>query len=122
MNQPFASPAHGWRVVIIDDSLDDRGEIRRLLLRGSMERRYMFAEAPTGAAGVQAVLAGPAMPDCVVLDFNLPDMDALDVLAALAGADGLPVCPVVVLTGEPDPRPDGWCCAPAPRTISPKTG
>jgi signal transduction histidine kinase len=104
MNHPFSSPAHGWRVVIIDDSPDDRGEIRRLLLRGSAERRYIFAEAQTGDAGVQAVLAGPAMPDCVVLDHNLPDMDALDVLAALAGPDGLPVCPVVVLTGGTGPE------------------
>ena len=104
MTAPFASPAHGWRVVVIDDSPDDRGEIRRLLLRGSMERRYLFVEAQTGGAGVQAVLAGQAMPDCVVLDFNLPDMDALDVLAALAGPDGLPVCPVVVLTGGTGPE------------------
>jgi signal transduction histidine kinase len=104
MIAPFASPAHGWRIAIIDDSQDDRGEIRRLLLRGSMERRYIFSEADTGLAGVQAVLGNPAMPDCVVLDFNLPDMDALDVLAALAGPDGLPVCPIVVLTGGSGPE------------------
>jgi signal transduction histidine kinase len=90
--------AQAWRVIIIDDSPDDRSEVRRLLLRGS-ERRYTFNEAATGAAGVEAVRAFEAMPDCVVLDYNLPDMDALDVLAGLAGADGMPVCPVVVLTG-----------------------
>jgi len=95
---PVTSPL-GWRVVIIDDSPDDRDEIRRLLLRGCMDRRYTFIEAQTGVAGVKAVLADQAMPDCVVLDFNLPDMDALDVLEALAGLDGLPVCPIVVLTG-----------------------
>ena len=97
-------PARGWRIVIIDDSPDDRGEIRRLLLRGSIDRRYIFSDAQTGGAGVAAVLASQEMPDCVVLDFNLPDMDALDVLAALAGADGLPVCPVVVLTGGSGPE------------------
>ena len=90
--------ATGWRVVIIDDSRDDRAEVRQLLFRGS-ERRYLFAESDTGGAGVDAVLASPDMPDCVILDFNLPDMDALEVLARLAGTDGLPVCPVVVLTG-----------------------
>jgi signal transduction histidine kinase len=97
---PFltAAPARGWHVIIIDDSPDDRAEVRRLLLRGS-ERRYVFREAATGAAGVEAVQAAETMPDCVVLDFNLPDMDALDVLAGLAGPDGLPICPVVVLTG-----------------------
>ena len=92
-----------WRVVVIDDSADDRAEVRRLLLRGS-DRRYSFAEADTGAAGVALVLAPPSLPDCVLLDYNLPDMDALEVLAALAGADGLPVCPVVVLTGGAGPE------------------
>lgn len=90
--------AQTWRVIIVDDSLDDREEVRRLLLRGS-ERRYIFTEASTGAAGIEVVRTFVGMPDCIVLDFNLPDMDALDVLAALAGADGLPSCPVVVLTG-----------------------
>lgn len=88
------------RVVIIDDGADDRAEVRRLLLTGS-DRRYKFAEADTGAAGVRAVLdAAGGPPDCVVLDYNLPDMDAPEALAALAGPDGLPVCPVVVLTGS----------------------
>ncbi|WP_426211462.1 response regulator [Massilia sp. TWP1-3-3] len=99
-----ALPTSDWRIVIIDDSPDDCGEIRRLLLRGSMERRYIFSESQTGGAGVDAVLRSPALPDCVVLDFNLPDMDALDVLAALAGPDGLPICPVVVLTGGTGPE------------------
>ena len=87
-----------WRVVVIDDSSEDRAEVRRLLLRGS-ERRYLFTEAQTGMTGVAAVMAGTQLPDCVLLDYNLPDMDALEVLAALAGLDGLPICPVVVLTG-----------------------
>lgn len=98
MTAPFSAPASGWCVVIIDDSPEDRAEVRRLLFRGA-ERRYHIVEAETGATGVEAVLAGPAMPDCVVLDFNLPDMDAIEVLARLAAPDGLPACPVVVLTG-----------------------
>jgi signal transduction histidine kinase len=98
MNAHAGAAASGWHVVIIDDSPEDRAEIRRLLFRGA-DRRYSFSEAETGAAGVTAVLTGPDLPDCVVLDFNLPDMDALEVLAQLAGTDGLPTCPVVVLTG-----------------------
>ena len=98
MNTVYAVPVTLWSVVIIDDSIDDRAEVRRLLLRGA-ERRYAFSEAQTGAQGIEAVLACTPMPDCVVLDFNLPDMDALEVLSRLAGRDGLPVCPIVVLTG-----------------------
>jgi signal transduction histidine kinase len=97
----LSSRDHRWQIVVIDDSPDDRSEVRRLLLRGS-ERRYLFAEAGTGAAGIEAVRGFESMPDCVVLDYNLPDMNALDVLLGLAGPDGLPICPVVVLTGGPE--------------------
>ena len=34
----------------------------------------------------------------------MPDMDALKVLAGTLGADGLTVCPVVVVTGTADAR------------------
>lgn len=86
-----------WRVVVIEDNPEDRAELRRLVLEGS-DRRYTLTEAATGAAGVRAVLAESGLPDCVLLDYNLPDMDALAVLDALAAPDGFPVCPVVVVT------------------------
>jgi PAS domain S-box-containing protein len=87
-----------WRVFIIDDSPEDRAEVRRMLLKGS-ERRLTFVEAETAGAGVLAVLNALPPPDCVVLDYNLPDMEAPEVLAALTAPDGMPVCPVVVVTG-----------------------
>ena len=87
-----------WCVVIIDDNPDDRAEIRRMLLSGS-ERRLTFVEAGTAEAGITAVLDAVLPPDCIVLDYNLPDMNAPEVLAALTGPDGMPVCPVVVITG-----------------------
>lgn len=88
-----------WRVTIIDDSAEDRAEVRRLLLEGS-DRRYEFTEAETGAAGVRAVLQAASPPDCVVLDYGLPDADAPELLAELASPAGGLVCPVVVLTGR----------------------
>jgi PAS domain S-box-containing protein len=87
-----------WRVVIIDDSPDDCAEIRRMLLIGS-DRRITFVEAKTAAVGIRTVLDAVPPPDCVVLDYYLPDMDAPEVLAGLSGPDGMPVCPVVVVTG-----------------------
>ncbi len=100
MLSAIATDRRTWRVVVVDDSPDDRAEIRRLLLRGS-DWRLVFAEAETGAAGVRAVLdADGGPPDCLLLDYNLPDMNAPEVLTALAGPDGLPACPVVVITGS----------------------
>ncbi len=91
-------PLEAWCVAIIDDSPDDRAELRRMLLTGS-ERRLTFIEAETGAAGIAAVLSASPPPDCILLDYNLPDMAGPDVLTALMGKDGMPVCPVVVVTG-----------------------
>ena len=46
--QPFEKEIlKPWRVGIIDDSPDDRSEIRRMLLSGS-ERRLTFVEAGSG--------------------------------------------------------------------------
>ncbi len=88
-----------WHILLIEDSAEDRADMRQMLLRGG-DRRYVFSEARLGAAGVRQVLElthGPV--DCVLLDHDLPDMDAPEVLAALCqGADMAP-CPVVVITG-----------------------
>lgn len=88
-----------WHILLIEDSADDRADLRQLLLRGG-QRRYRFSEAALGAAGVRCVLEQTHGPiDCVLLDHHLPDMDAPEVLAALCrGADMAP-CPVVVITG-----------------------
>lgn len=88
------------RVVLFDDNAEDRAEIRRLLLQGS-SRRFELIEATTGAAGVQAILDAPGEPpDCAILDYRLPDIDALEVLGKLLGPDECGVCPVVVVTGN----------------------
>jgi len=94
-----------WCVAIIDDSPDDRAEIRRMLLNGS-ERRLSFIEAGTAEAGIKAVLGATYPPDCIVLDYSLPEMEAPEMLAALTGPDGMPVCPVIVVTGG-DSREEG---------------
>jgi PAS domain S-box-containing protein len=87
-----------WVVLIVDDSDDDRADVRRDLLRGA-DRKYRFLEATTGAAALSLCQNfAPAAPTCVVLDYSLPDMDALELLKALRGSDELPGCPVVVLT------------------------
>jgi PAS domain S-box-containing protein len=102
IGSPAPSSEPAWRVVIIDDLDEDRSEVRRLLLQGS-SRRYEFVEASTGEAGIRAILAAPGrLPDCVILDHYLPDADAPEVLAELAGPDGDGVCPVVVVTGTGD--------------------
>ena len=101
------------RILHIDDSPDDRADLRHMLLR-SAATRYRITEAELGSTGLQAVFdqqqAQPGgMPfDCILLDFHLPDMNAYEVLAALCAGSDLPPCPVVVVTGwEGADRHDG---------------
>ena len=90
-----------FAVVIVEDSPEDLAEVRRLLLLGSSLRRFTFTAAATGAAGIAACLGGTdGLPDCVILDYYLPDMNAPEVLAALHAGGPLTVCPVLVLTGS----------------------
>jgi signal transduction histidine kinase len=107
-----ASPNIGTRLplfnlIIIDDNPEDR-ELIRHLLRKDNDYQYVFREADTGAKGIELCQSGGPVPDCVILDLHLPDMDGLEVMAALrnpsagngAGnsSDELPF-PLIVLTG-----------------------
>ncbi len=88
-----------WHILLIEDNADDLADMRQMLLRGGT-RRYRFSEARLGVEGVRKVLAlqdGPL--DCVLLDYGLPDMNALEVLAELCQGGDMPPCPVVVITG-----------------------
>ena len=95
MSVQIASDPAPLKVLIVDDSPDDRAEMRRLLLTGSTQR-YQFSESANGADALSACLrAGGSPPDCILLDYHLPDYDALELLLALGGPDS-PYCPVVV--------------------------
>ena len=87
-----------WHVVIADDNAEDRADIRRLLLQGS-EDRLIFKEVTFGSQAIASVDDLDMPPDCMILDYFLPDMEAPAVLSALRDTSGLTRCPVVVLTG-----------------------
>ena len=87
-----------WRILLVDDNALDRAEAKAALL-GGHDRRYQFVEA-TSANEAMHLCASSAPFDCMILDFFLPDGDALDVLARLpCDADKIPHLPVVILTG-----------------------
>ena len=73
------------QVLIIED--DDR--IRPLVVKGLRELGHVVTSAPTGMAGLQ--LAVDSVPDLVVLDLGLPDVDGTQVLSMLRAVSAVPV-------------------------------
>ncbi len=90
---------HQRVVIIIDDTPEDRQVYRRYLLKDE-DWRYEILEAETGGAAI--ALCRETRPDCVLLDYRLPDFNGLEVLASLAGGRQESICPVVMLTAEED--------------------
>ena len=82
-----------WRVLIIEDELVDR-EIYKGYLQPASS--FECAEAASAAAGI--AMCREWAPDCVLLDYNLPDMDGLEVLPQLGVSAENPRCAVVMLT------------------------
>jgi two-component system cell cycle response regulator len=80
-------------VLVVDDSLTVRGAIRLYLEADG----YYVEEAVDGEAGIAACLANP--PDVVLLDVEMPGLDAHDVLQRIKGEVTLRDIPVVFLTG-----------------------
>jgi signal transduction histidine kinase len=85
------------RVLIVDDSLEDR-QVYRRFLTSDRGHRYDLIETESGAEGME--LCRTHHPDCVLLDYRLPDLDGLTFLTDLrCETDGVGV-PVIVLTGQ----------------------
>jgi signal transduction histidine kinase len=80
-------------LLLVDDDEIDRELVCRLL-----SPIYVVREATTA----QEALAGIELfrPDCVLLDYRLPDMDGLQLLPLLTRTN----LPVIILTGEESPE------------------
>ncbi|HEX4945892.1 MAG TPA: response regulator [Blastocatellia bacterium] len=89
------------KVLIIDDTLEDRMTCRRWLAKDP-DWHYEFMEADQGSTGI--ALARSEQPDCILVDYMLPDADGLGLLSRLSDLPDAPALPVVMLTGTGDTR------------------
>jgi two-component system, OmpR family, KDP operon response regulator KdpE len=81
------------RVLVVDDE----PQLMRALRINLSARRYEVVVAADGAAALEA--AARHVPDLVILDLGLPDMDGTDVIAGLRGWTKVPI---LVLSGRTD--------------------
>lgn len=102
------------RLLIVDDSPEDRYSYQRLLcqdVKGQPPssqaparddvldyRPFRFNEASTGSEGLR--LCRAEVPDCVLLDYCLPDLNGLEFLEAMRDDRLLKQVPVIMLTGQ----------------------
>lgn len=85
------------RVLIVEDDLVDRMACRRALSGDIPGCEFEVIEAETAREGLE--LARKQQPDCVLLDYHLPDLDGLDFLDELRNEGGEIAVPVMMLTG-----------------------
>ena len=86
-------------ILLIDDDPHDRAAVKRLLK--NQRRQYVIHEATSGEQGL--ALCRDVRPDCILLDYYLPDMDGREWLATYAREPGRrSAMPVAMLTGRDD--------------------
>lgn len=80
--------------------VDDEAQIRRFLRISLTANGHAVLEAETGAEAVALVRA--EVPDLVILDLGLPDMDGQEVVSAIREIGRVPILVLSVRTGETD--------------------
>ena len=84
-------------VLVIDDSSDDRATCCRYLQRVS-SHTYQVLEADSAAVGLD--LCQRLLPDAILLEYSLPDMDGLEFLTLWKQQAEKQCVPVLMLTGQ----------------------
>jgi two-component system KDP operon response regulator KdpE len=80
--------------------IEDEPQIRRFLRATLTSQGYRLFEATTGADGLVEV--GSRLPDVVVVDLGLPDMDGLQVIRRLREWSAVPIIVLSALGQEQD--------------------
>jgi two-component system OmpR family response regulator len=91
------SPRSGdkWTALVIDDDPLVVALVQRLLVEAGFAVRAAVNRDQTVAA-----LREPPLPDVVILDVMLPDVNGFDILKRMKAHPALKAVPVIMLTGE----------------------
>lgn len=85
-------------VLIIDASQADRELLQGFLGAGPQSFRILQADSCAEAWE----LCKQENPDCLLLDYQMPDLDGLDFLTSLSKDENLHYLPVIMMTGQGD--------------------
>ncbi|MFD2785275.1 sensor histidine kinase [Hymenobacter rubripertinctus] len=85
------------KILLVDDNEADRMLYRRYLNRQQGHETLDFREAASGEEAL--AVFGDYRPDCVLLDYNLPDMTGMDILLGLQQRRPVAELCVIMITG-----------------------
>ena len=83
-------------ILIVDDYADNR-ELLRLMLEGV---GHHVSEAEDGRTGLE--MAQAEMPDLILVDLSMPELDGWEVVSALRAHEGTQHIPCVAVTASVD--------------------
>lgn len=95
-SSPVADNLPVYRILIVDDSEADRMTYERYLSMSDLNTSQVLI-SESGEEGL--ALCGQYLPDVILLDYRLPDIDGLEFLELLAQTLSPPP-PVIMLTGQ----------------------
>lgn len=81
------------KIAVVEDNPDNR-----MLVWALLEDSYEITEYETGVEAVNGL--GDDVPDLILLDISLPEMDGTEVLAWIRQQDALKDLPVIALTAH----------------------
>lgn len=87
---------HTQRVVIIDDDRDVRGGLQNWLSSDYAVRTYESAE--DFLSGIDDLNLGGNQPTCLLLDFQMPGMNGVELQDILKAANVM--CPIIFMSGN----------------------
>jgi two-component system chemotaxis response regulator CheY len=79
--------------------VDDSRAIRMILSRTLRELGFEVRDAPNGVDALRSLNAGPPV-DLVMADWNMPEMDGLELLRSIRASSSFATVPVVMVTTE----------------------
>ncbi|MGC4072813.1 MAG: PAS domain S-box protein [Nibricoccus sp.] len=85
------------RVLLVDDAPEDRVAFRRLLTKTD---DISFEVSEAGNVAQAKAMLEKTRPDCVLLDYDLPDGNGLELLRAIVAKWGVHAFGIVMLTGS----------------------
>ncbi len=82
----------GARILVVEDQEDNRRILRDLLASAGFD----IVEAVTGEEGVR--LAGEHVPDLILMDIQLPDLDGYEATRRIKSDPALSGIPIIAVT------------------------